>query len=172
MIALNKLGTISKLHGFKGEAVVNTDRPLNKSIEKTEWVHLMIDGLPVPFFVLNITLRNENSVIVKFEDVDTSAKMEPFIGTEVFTEEKNAPRRRKVKDEMPNIQGYIVTDTHYGPIGIAHELIDYSGNLLLQVFKNETEILIPVSDETITDINPKKQQITITTPEGLLELYL
>lgn len=169
---LNKLGKISKLHGFKGEAVVVTEKPLNKSIEKTEWVHLVIDGLPVPFFILNINLRSENSVIVKFDGINTSGRMEELIGIEVFTEEKNAPRRRKNKDEIPTINGFKVTDTNAGYIGVAHELLDYSGNLLISVYNNTTEILIPVADETIIDINTRQKTITITAPDGLLDLYL
>ena len=60
-----RIGHLSKLHGFEGEAVMVADSLFPKNIDKTEWVFLKIDGLPVPFFVSNIHVRSETVAIIK-----------------------------------------------------------------------------------------------------------
>ena len=168
---LRLIGKLSKLYGFDGEAILVADNSFPKKIEKTEWVFLVIDGLPVPFFVLRFSIRTDSSAIIKLEDISSVEKMEQLLGREIFIEETRKKNARKLKPEN-SIKGYIVTDKIKGDIGIANDVINYNDNYLLQVYKSETEILIPVSDEIIIEINDRNKTILVNTPEGLLDLYI
>jgi 16S rRNA processing protein RimM len=168
---LRLIGKLSKLHGFEGEAMLITDISFPKKIEKTEWVFLIIDGLPVPFFVLRFSIRNESLAIIKLEDITSVEKMEKYLGRDVFIEETRKKSTRKLKPDK-SIEGYKVIDKTRGEIGIANDIINYNNNYLLQVFNNNTEILIPVNDEIIIEINDHNKTILVDSPEGLLDLYI
>ena len=43
---------------------------------------------------------------------------------------------------------------------------------LIQVIKDEKEILIPVHDDIITKILKKERTIVVRTPDGLVDMYL
>jgi 16S rRNA processing protein RimM len=70
------------------------------------------------------------------------------------------------------IEGFTVIDTVRGDIGIAVGVIDHPSNPLLQVEKEGVEILIPLNVELHKKVNRSEKTLTITSPEGLLEVYL
>jgi 16S rRNA processing protein RimM len=166
------LGKITKIHGYDGEVVLVTDGIFPKRIEKTEWVFFILEGLPVPFFVSTIRLIAETRALLKLDDFNNSNQVLKYIGLEVYIEEKTKHSSQKQKATPGDIKGYNVIDTNAGLIGIAKTVINYSDNYLLQVFKGTQEILIPVNDEIIQEINDSTKTIHITAPDGLLDLYI
>jgi 16S rRNA processing protein RimM len=171
MVAENcrPIGKLTKLHGYEGEALFVANEDLPKKIEKTEWMFFVIEGLPVPFFVSNIKLRTETSAIVKLADVNNSEEVQKLIGLEVLIEISNKGKKSKPFSRL-NVDGYIVTDFKFGKIGIAKTVLNFQENYLLQVFDNNREILIPVNEFNIGEINDSKKTIQVNIPDGLLEL--
>ena len=56
-------------------------------------------------------------------------------------------------------------------IGEVYDLINEKNNLLLiKLYENHKEVLVPFVEEIITDINLKKGFLIIEPPKGLLEL--
>lgn len=165
------IGKLSKLHGFEGEAVLIADDIFPKKFEKTEWVFIMIDGLPVPFSVLNIHLRSDSSAIIRLDEIASRLEMEQYIGSDVLIEFKGK-KTDSTKQIEGSIDGYTVVDLIHGTIGIAKTVINYQQNFLLQVFSGKTEILIPVSDEIIVSIIDEEKKIEVNMPHGLMDLYV
>jgi len=165
------IGKFTKLHGYNGEVILYSDGIFQKKIEKTEWVFLYLDGLPVPFFVSSFLLRTDTSAIIKLEDIDTSEEMQKYIGFEVNIIDTSGTRKKR-KGNGLEVKGYKVIDSSHGEIGIAETVINYSENFLLQVFKGENEILIPIQEEIILDIDDKSKTILVNIPEGLLDINL
>jgi 16S rRNA processing protein RimM len=65
-----------------------------------------------------------------------------------------------------------VIDTSYGEVGIIEDVIDLAINPLLQIKQDSKEVLIPLAANVVQAIDRKKKTMTITAPEGLIELYL
>ena len=166
------IGKFTKLHGYNGEVILCSEGIFQKKIEKTEWVFLYLDGLPVPFFVSSFYLRTDTTAIIKLEDIDSSDEMQKYVGLEVNIIDLAPTSRKKRKSNSLEVEGYKVLDKTYGEIGVAKTVINYSKNFLLQVFKGETEILIPVQEEIILDIDDKSKTIHVNIPEGLLDINL
>jgi 16S rRNA processing protein RimM len=97
--------------------------------------------------------------------------MKKLIGSNVLI--KNAGKRKsfKISDIPAKISGYKVNDTNNNTVGIAGEVLNYSGNYLLQILNNKKEILLPLNDESISEIQEDKKIIVVKIPDGLLELY-
>jgi 16S rRNA processing protein RimM len=167
-----QIGHLSKLHGFEGEAILVADGFFAKNIEKTEWIFLKIDGLPVPFFVLKIYIRSESLAIIKLQDISSSSGMQRFLGMDVFVEDNRKQKFSKETKNSETLKGYQIIDLNKGFIGLVEEVVNYNENYILQVNFNNKEILIPIGDEIIQQINDKDKIINVTIPEGLLDLYL
>ena len=55
---------------------------------------------------------------------------------------------------------------------LGKKLIDLKANPLLQIHKDEKEILVPLIDGVVQKVDRKKKELHITAPDGLIELYL
>jgi 16S rRNA processing protein RimM len=165
------IGVLSRLHGVHGEALFIAGNKLSKDFNKTEWVFIIVDGLPVPFFISEIRIKTESTALLKLEGIEKAEDMDEFIGLEVCLPSKKL-RKSKEKALPGDIKGYKVIDEKHGEIGIAEAVINYQENYLLQIFNNKKEILVPIAEDILKEIDDKKKCIFINAPEGLIELYL
>ena len=70
------------------------------------------------------------------------------------------------------IIGFKVVDQRLGDIGTIHSIIENTAQPLFEIFKGEKQILIPMIDDFIVEVNRSKKEITMNTPVGLVDLYL
>jgi len=164
------IGKIIKTHGINGELIMITDKELDNDLLKTELVFLIIDELPVPFFISSIKEKSSTSAIIQFEDVNSIEASEEFIGAKVLLPQKKKKRKKVSPDPKESIIGYVVMDHKHGNIGLATNIIMNSENPLLEVKKGLSEYLIPIQDEIISTIDDTSKCIYINAPEGLLDL--
>jgi 16S rRNA processing protein RimM len=50
------------------------------------------------------------------------------------------------------------------------EIVEYPYQSLAKVFYGERELLIPLVDEIIVEINDKKKLLLVNMPEGLIDI--
>jgi 16S rRNA processing protein RimM len=163
------IGTLAKLHSFKGEYLFFADNSFPKNIEKWELVFIEVDGLPVPFFISSLRLTSDSSAIIAFDDIETTQQAEEFLGCNVFQLRKNIGKPKNGK-ETDSFQGFKVFDTNAGYIGQIDSVMEFSHNILFRILNNNREVLIPAIEEYIQKVDPKKKELHITAPEGLLNL--
>lgn len=160
------IGTLVKLHSFKGRYVLVAETALHNDIEDWESVFLEIEGLLVPFFIDHISVTSDTAAIIGFEDIDSTEKAKEFLSSKVY--QLKAITGEQEEEQPEDLTGYRVFDQQAGDIGTVKEILDYNQNLLLRVLKGKQEHLIPVTEEIIVKINPRKKEIVIQAPEGLL----
>lgn len=165
------VGTLVKLHSFKGRFVLISETGLSEDIENWESVFLEIEGLLVPFFIDFINITSDSAVIIGFEDIDSSDKAKDFVSSQVY-QLKSLVKEVEEDAAFDQLSGYRVIDKTLGFIGTIDTILDYNQNLLFRIVKGNQEILIPVNEDIITKINHKKKEIVIDAPAGLLDLNL
>lgn len=163
------IGTLAKLHGFKGEYLLIADNSFPKKIEKWESVFIEVDGLTVPFFISSLRLNSDSSAVIGFDDIQTSEQAAEFLGYNVWQINKLSAKS-KSKMESNTLEGFKVFDSNAGYLGQIDSIVEYSHNILFRILENNREILIPAIEEYIQKVDPKKKELHITTPEGLLDL--
>jgi len=57
-------------------------------------------------------------------------------------------------------------------IGIITEVLEYPHQAVLSINFRNKEILIPITDEIIVNVDRDKKHLYTNTPEGLIDLYL
>ena len=63
-------------------------------------------------------------------------------------------------------------DENFGEAGIIEEVLEYPHQAVLRVLHKGKEILIPITDEIILEVDRETRTIRTRAPEGLIELYL
>ena len=167
-----QLGHISKLHGFKGEVTVFLDVDDPSEYKELESVFVEIDGKLVPFFLDNIRIQKSGFAVVKFELIDSEKKAEKLRKCRLFLPMDLLPETEGTDFYHFEIEGFEVIDEKHGNIGKVEGILDISGNPLIQINADGTEIMIPKQDDFIKEIDREKGIIYIKAPEGLIEMYL
>ena len=168
-----KVGEVAKTHNLQGEVVITTDSDL---LEKyaDEPVFLLLDGVPVPFFITDegLTVRNHTSYIVKFDYVDTLAQAGRLVGCEVLFEKRMLEGQEPEESgyDIFELIGFEVKDQVSEETGEVADVADYSGNVVLTVSIMNKEILLPLSENYICEIDFEHSRLLVQIPRELVEL--
>jgi 16S rRNA processing protein RimM len=164
------IGTIAKVHGYKGEYLLVAETSIDEEIEKRESVFVEIDGLLIPFFISKARITGDSTAIIGFDDIDSKEKAEEFVGCRVFVPRKGKELEEEEDYSSDLLIGYTVIDKKAGVIGSIEEILDLNQNILFRIGKGDNEILIPVVDQFIAKVSHKKKEITLSLPDGLLTI--
>lgn len=167
-----KIGEVSKTHNLNGSVIISTHSDLlEKYADKP--VFLQLDGAPVPFFISEdgLNSRNHTSYIVKFDYVDTPAQAERLVGCDVLLEKKWLDEEtEETEEDIYSLIGFQVKDRVSGAEGEVTDVSDYSGNIVLTLDILGKEILLPLSEHYITDMDMQHHRLEVHIPTELTEL--
>ena len=161
------LGKIIKSHGFKGDWVVYFDF-INLSILKDlKLLFIELENFKVPFPIESIRgLSNKNKFLIKFK----SLTFEDLKGSDIYLPWESFPIEDKNKLYYYSLIGFLIKEIHKGDIGTIKGINKDSPQLLFIVEYHKKELLIPIVDPFIKEINEKEGFILMEFPLGLLEL--
>lgn len=165
-----KIGKLGKPHGVKGEITFAITDDVFDRVD-ADYLVLDIDGILVPFYLEEYRFKNDDNVLVKFEDIDTQEQVRAYTGCEVYF-----PRHLSDSDEenmsWAEIIGFQLVDAVSGRVvGTIDHVDDSTLNLLFEITSPEGEaLLIPANNDLIEEVDIEKKMIRMAIPEGLLEL--
>ncbi|TRZ76310.1 MAG: 16S rRNA processing protein RimM [Bacteroidetes bacterium] len=166
------LGKILKTTGNKGQLLVHLDVDEPEKYQDLESVYLDIYGERIPYFITKVELKNRNSAVLCFADIQSTDEAEDYVGRDMFLPLSKLPSLTGTQFYFHEVEGYNVTDIHHGNIGILQSVIDLHHQALFRICSGEKEILIPVVDSIIKEIDREKRTLIIEAPEGLIDIYL
>ncbi len=166
------IGHTKKARGFKGALRVALHEPYLEDFFATEVVFLKLNEQLLPFFIKEIV--EEGDLVVCFEEVDTKESAQKLTGKELFLAEKDIRSATgqgssaKLKEEQ--FIGFTIFDKTYGEVGTIEEIVALPQQAMAIVRYNRKEILIPLSDAFIEEIEKSNRILSMDLPEGLLNL--
>ena len=165
------LGRIAKKFSFKGEvlAYLDTDEPA--LYEEMESVFVETGNHLVPFFIEQSSLHKD-FLRIKFEDVDSEEKADDIMGCALYLPLSMLPKLEGNKFYYHEVIGFEVHDKRLGNVGVIQSVNDSTAQPLFEVLKGHTEILIPMIDKFLVEIDRKNKRVVMDLPEGLIEMYL
>jgi 16S rRNA processing protein RimM len=166
------LGYIKKTNGVKGavELMLDVDDP--GKYKKKKSILLLLRNNLIPFFIEQFTVRTK-TVLVKFKEVQSANEAELLIGTSLYLPlTELPPLKGKNKFYYHEVIGFTAVDIHLGKIGIITDIVDLTSQPVIQIMSGKKEILVPLIDEFIVEVNKEKKEFTLHTPEGLVHMYL
>jgi 16S rRNA processing protein RimM len=166
------LGKIVKKYSYKGELLVKLDTDEPELYENIDAVFMDLRGNLVPFFVESSQLHKSDLLRLKFEDVDTEADADALLKSELYLPLELLPKLDGNKFYFHEVIGFKIIDSNFGEVGTITAINDSTAQALFEIDRNGIEILIPMNDEFIVNVDKTNRTIEVKTPEGLIDLYL
>ncbi len=166
------LGKIVSKYSFKGEVLVKLDSDDPELYESMESVFVSLRDSLVPFFIEQSRLHKSSLLRIKFEDVDSEEEADLIMGSELYLPLEFLPPLEGNKFYFHEVIGFTVIDQNFGTVGVITSINDTTNQALFVIDYKGTEILIPINDEFLTKVDRETKTIEVSTPEGLIELYL
>lgn len=166
------LGRILKPIGVKGNMLIFLDVDDPDQYKNLDAVFVFVGGNLVPFLIKEIQLRPGKQAQVVFQDITSMDQTDILIGAGLYLPLAALPKLGENQFYFHEITGYKVIDEEFGEIGVVEKVLEYPKQALLQIIFGKKEILIPIADEIIHKVDKENRIIHISTPNGLIELYL
>lgn len=165
------VGKIVKTHGLKGEVTLRIDNEQFDEIEELDYFLLDINDKLIPFFIENIIFHSNKSFIL-FQDLKTLEAASQLVGTAAYLPLELLPEKDGNDFYSHEVVGFIVVDEEKGELGKVQEIIEYPTQSLIQIIKDDKEILIPIHEDIIKNLDREGCKIFIKAPNGLIDMYL
>ena len=165
------LGRVAKTHGIKGEVTLRLDVDDPSSYLNLKCFLLEINKVLTPFFVEKI-VSNGDKFYVTIQDVKTVEAASALVGREAYLPLEMLPKLSGKQFYYHEVKGFVLVDEAHGELGPIADVIEYPTQAIIQVFKDEKEILIPILDQVIQKVDRKAKKLYVRAPEGLIEMYL
>ena len=165
------VGYVTKTRGLKGEVQI--------FFEFDEYEQLTFDvmfadmnGKLVPYFVADAKLQANKTGYFNFDDVDHIDKAQPLLKKKLYLPLNLMPERDENEFFYTDLKGFTAVDKSLGELGEILEVNEYPQQFIATVLYQQTEILFPLNEDFIVEIDDEEKILTLDLPEGLLDVYL
>lgn len=169
------LGYIAKTIGKEGELILKLDVDDPSNYIKLESVLIQMnknEEVLVPFFVQKATLRNDNNLRISIEGIKTELEAKNMVGKKVFLPLNFLPPLSGNKFYFHEVIGFKLIDDTFGELSPIEDIFDLPNQAVFKITYKEKEVLIPINEHSILKVDRNNKEIFVSTPEGLIELYL
>ncbi len=166
------LGKVVSKYSFKGEVLVKIDTDEPEIYENMESVFVSIGNNLVPFFIDRCRLHKSTLLRIDFEEVKDEPAADRIIGSELYLPLTMLPPLSGNKFYFHEVIGFTLMDEVHGDIGTIQSINDSASQILFEAKKGDKELLIPMTDDIINKVDRSAKTIHVSTPEGLVDLYL
>jgi 16S rRNA processing protein RimM len=164
------LGKIVKPFSFKGELVLFFDVDDIENYIDLEFVYLEIKDKLIKYEINNLRLQG-NKMVCQFKDV-TKEESNMLIGKEMYLPLEFLPKLSGNKFYFHEVIGFNVQDKEKGNIGVIKEIYDNTVQPIMSIDDNGKEILIPIINNVVKNVDRENKLISIEAPQGLIDIYL
>jgi 16S rRNA processing protein RimM len=168
------VGYILKPHGVYGVLKFISKYEFPADFQEINALFLGQADDTLPYIIENVEQIAPKQYLVKFEDVDKKdiadklSKKQVYITSEQFKQWINT-------DNLPHDYGYLIgydlLNQERQLIGAVEDIMALPEQYLAQLIVNGREILVPLQEDLIIEINTKKHYIQVDIPDGLIEMY-
>jgi len=160
---LIRIGKIVNTQGLRGDVRIYPDTDYVERFEELEYVY--VEGISEKFIIEKVRYK-KNLAIVKFKGYDHINDVEKYKNRIVYTERVELEEGRFYVEDLLGLK---VVDDVRGEIGVLKDVLQNPAHDLYLVKTSTGEdVLIPVVDEFVKDIDMEEGIIHVTLIEGLI----
>ncbi|WP_276132088.1 ribosome maturation factor RimM [Polluticoccus soli] len=166
-----RIGKIVATHGLQGAIILKHIAGSGNWLKKDDvlFIELRKESY-IPHFVLQAKTANDEEYIVNVEDVDTVEAAKKLIGKQVYVKEDILAEA--VTDSPLLWIGFNLVDVNKGTIGQIEDVVQAGPQWLAKLTIEGKEVLVPLVEQMLVDVNMRNKYIRIDLPEGLIDVYL
>jgi len=171
MASYLKLGKIVSAHGLKGEVVLEHYLGKSSSLKNLEALYIeeKKENL-LPYFIQSARKKSATEVFVQIEGIEVREKAQTLVTKVVWIPEEEFHRLAS-KSAPASLLGFAIIENNT-VLGEVVEVIEQPQQLVCKIIIQNKEVLIPLNEDTLVDIDNSLQQVQVRLPEGPLAIYL
>ena len=163
------LGTIFKLHGYKGDVNIYNDNDIPLVFTDIDFFYIEENNELIPYFAESVRPKKKQVLLVKLEDVDSEEQALKILKQKVYLPNKFLPKLESTNSDKIII-GFDVIDNTLGEIGRVHFVNDKKIQKLIIVKDGEKEFFIPFHDNFVLNIDLTKKILEVNIPQELIDI--
>ncbi|GAB4310794.1 MAG: ribosome maturation factor RimM [Bacteroidales bacterium] len=164
------LGKIMKTSGYKGGLVFFFDVDDPQAYSKLEAVFIDLGGEPVPYAIRKLKQKSLNTFYAELEEVDTEQQAEALAGYDLLLPASLLEPLEGNSFYYHEIIGFQAIDQEKGKLGQITDVLDQSAQHCFRIDYQGKELLVPVVDQFIVEVDRQNRTIVLNLPDGLTEL--
>ena len=166
-----RIGKIVATHGINGDLILTHVLGNSKWLKKEHILQVeMQKGSYIPYFISQCKENNNKEYIIHIEDIDKIELAKKLVTKHVYVDESILSGFAR---QSPLLWiGFRVIDGKNGDLGTIEDVMQTGSQWLAKVIYQNTEVLIPLIDQTIESLDIKTKTINMNLPDGLLEVYV
>lgn len=163
-------GKITKTHGLSGEVRLQplSRRSHNLILLERIFITGTKDSEPTEIKIIKAR-EHKDSAIVRLEGIGSIAEAEQLVNMEVYVEDGDLEDLEEDEYYWFELIGLEVYTDGGDYIGKVEDLMDRSFQSILIIRNEEKEVLIPLTEPFIDEIDLDKARIVISPIDGLIE---
>ncbi len=166
-----RIGKIVATHGIGGSLILTHIVGNSNWLKKGTAIHVeMQKGSFIPYFISNIKANNNEEYVVGVEDINKVEAAKKLVTKHVYVDESILSEYAR---QSPLLWiGFNVIDKKEGTLGKIDDVMQTGNQWLAKLTYQNTEVLLPLIEQTIDSLDIKTKTINMTLPDGLLDVYL
>lgn len=169
MVEYFRVGVITSAHGIKGAVKVfpRTDDPSRfEDLEEVFYSKHDSEKIEGSYRIQDVAYL-QNMVLLKFEGINDRNTSELLKGQELWVDRAHAVDLEEGEYYMADLIGMKVVSEEGEDVGTVEDYMETPANIVLQIRKNHQEMLVPMVDEFVKDVDLENNVMTIHMMVGL-----
>ncbi len=159
------VGQVQKTFGFKGQLKISLQSDsYSKLLRKGEFVFVIREGKGVPYAVEEF---NKSNLTVKFHGIENADDAGEMERCEIaFPDQKAAEA-----NDLMQLVNFTFSDKSSGKKGTITNVENYPQGPMLSVSMEDESYLIPLVEEFILNLDPRKKHLSLELPDEFFESF-
>ena len=167
-----EIGRILKTHGYAGELRIQIEEPYLEDFAGSEVLFIGDPKAPLPYFPEYVKW-DAFPMLIKFEDINNKEEASELVAKPCYLPEVDPTENSAsipAGYEYGFVQGFTMKTAEGTTVGIIQRVDEYPQQEMALVNYEGNEILIPLNNTYIVEINREKEEVWMDLPDGILNL--
>lgn len=163
-----RVGVIANTHGIRGKVKIFPTTDDVKRFDYLKEAYIDAGKEKIKVEVSNVRYF-KNLVIVKFKGIDNINDIERYKGKDLLVTRENALPLEEGEYYLADIIGANVYTEDGNLFGSLEDVIETGANLVYSVQHEGKEVLLPVIDDCVKEVNVEEKKVIVHIMKGLLD---
>ncbi len=166
---LKTIGRVGRPHGFKGNLRIFLDYDL--VIDSPSWIWLDFGYDYIPFIIEEVIRQQGRDWVVKLENCSSEEEVKPYVNASLAIREEDFNHLLPASENIESWIGWNAVDADGEPVGVVHRIDQSTANGIIEIQHiSGTMIIVPHTPHVV--LLAENGQLTLSLPDGLLDVYL
>ena len=165
-----KIGKLAAAFGVQGELVLVHSLGKKTALNGLEAIFFEEKkDTFLPYFIVSTKIKSENEIYILLDGITTREQARALIKKEVWLSENDFKKFAAGASPI-SLLGFMVVNNK-DELGEVVEVIEQPHQLLCVLLIEDQEVLIPIHEKSLQNIDKENKKLYVSLPDGLLDIY-